>query len=234
MLHGARAKRPSRLDGLREILCRGVPTLDLLGSQGSLRRKWRACSVFDVIEMTDTIRSSLVLPPLIASPQTAPRQGESVPVVLDSFQHKYQQRNTASEGHAIGPHTQALPVGASMVSPGASPFGHSPASLGASPAAMPPALLGSSLRPRGKSPERSSEEDPKMHMKVETNSPNGDDIITLFPRRKAGQTRPGGGRGPVVLNLELLEKFYGMPLHVAANRLVGDISCVCMMHVLAS
>jgi len=47
----------------------------------------------------------------------------------------------------------------------------------------------------------------------------GDDIVTLFPRRKAGQTRPGGGRGPVVLTLELLEQFYGMPLHVAAKRL---------------
>lgn len=56
-------------------------------------------------------------------------------------------------------------------------------------------------------------------MKIEQGV-GGDDIITLFPRRKAGQTRPGGGRGPVVLNLELLEKFYGMPLHVAANRLV--------------
>lgn len=50
-------------------------------------------------------------------------------------------------------------------------------------------------------------------------SANGDDIVTLFPRRKAGQTRPGGGRGPVVLTLELLEQFYGMPLHVAAKRL---------------
>ncbi|EKX49985.1 hypothetical protein GUITHDRAFT_151353 [Guillardia theta CCMP2712] len=48
---------------------------------------------------------------------------------------------------------------------------------------------------------------------------NNDDIITLFPRRKAGQSRPGGGRGPVVLTLDLLEKFYGMPLHVAAKRL---------------
>lgn len=47
----------------------------------------------------------------------------------------------------------------------------------------------------------------------------GDDIVTLFPRRKAGQNRPGGGRGPVVLTLELLEQFYGMPLHVAAKRL---------------
>mmetsp|Transcript_15659 Transcript_15659/g.24329 ORF Transcript_15659/g.24329 Transcript_15659/m.24329 type:complete len:247 (+) Transcript_15659:214-954(+) len=47
----------------------------------------------------------------------------------------------------------------------------------------------------------------------------GDDIVTLFPRRKAGQTRPGGGRGPVVLTLELLQQFYGMPLHVAAKQL---------------
>ena len=50
----------------------------------------------------------------------------------------------------------------------------------------------------------------------------GDDIVTLFPRRKAGQTRPGGGRGPVVLTLELLQQFYGMPLHVAAKQLVDS------------
>jgi len=50
---------------------------------------------------------------------------------------------------------------------------------------------------------------------------SGDDIVTLFPRRKAGQNRPGGGKGPVVLTLELLEQFYGMPLHVAAKRLVS-------------
>ena len=49
---------------------------------------------------------------------------------------------------------------------------------------------------------------------------NGDDMVTLFPRSKAGQSKPGGGRGPVVLTLELLEQFYGMPLHVAAKRLV--------------
>jgi len=59
----------------------------------------------------------------------------------------------------------------------------------------------------------------KIGMKVEQGGVAGDDIITLFPRRKAGQKQSGGGRGPVVLNLELLEKFYGMPLHVAANRL---------------
>mmetsp|Transcript_20846 Transcript_20846/g.51233 ORF Transcript_20846/g.51233 Transcript_20846/m.51233 type:complete len:218 (+) Transcript_20846:660-1313(+) len=50
-------------------------------------------------------------------------------------------------------------------------------------------------------------------------SPTGDGVVTLFPRRKAGQTRPGGGRGPVVLNLEMLEQFYGVPLHVAAKKL---------------
>lgn len=49
----------------------------------------------------------------------------------------------------------------------------------------------------------------------------GDGVVTLFPRRKAGQNRPGGGRGPVVLNLEMLEQFYGVPLHVAAKKLVG-------------
>lgn len=48
----------------------------------------------------------------------------------------------------------------------------------------------------------------------------GDETVTLFPRRKAGQSKPGGGRGPVVLTRELLEQFYGLPLHVAARRLV--------------
>lgn len=51
-----------------------------------------------------------------------------------------------------------------------------------------------------------------------TNS--GDPIVTLFPRRKAGQIKPSGGRGPVVLNLETLEQYYGVPLHVAAKKLV--------------
>eukprot|EP00960_Hanusia_phi_P071432 767554-Hanusia_phi.AAC.3 len=46
-----------------------------------------------------------------------------------------------------------------------------------------------------------------------------DDKITLFPRRKAGQAQPGGGHGPVILSLELLEQFYNMPLHLAAKRL---------------
>ena len=41
-----------------------------------------------------------------------------------------------------------------------------------------------------------------------------------FQGGRLGKHGRGGGRGPVVLNLELLEKFYGMPLHVAANRLV--------------
>jgi hypothetical protein len=44
--------------------------------------------------------------------------------------------------------------------------------------------------------------------------------VTLFPRRKAGQAPKEGGRGPVVLSVELLEKFYGMPLHTAAKKLV--------------
>jgi hypothetical protein len=51
----------------------------------------------------------------------------------------------------------------------------------------------------------------------------GDETVTLFPRRKAGQNRPGGGRGPLVLTLELLEQFYGMPLHVAAKQLVSFV-----------
>jgi hypothetical protein len=44
--------------------------------------------------------------------------------------------------------------------------------------------------------------------------------VTLFPRRKAGQAPQEGGKGPVVLSVELLEKFYGMPLHTAAKELV--------------
>ena len=68
-------------------------------------------------------------------------------------------------------------------------------------------------------------------MKIEQCVGGGDDIITLFPRRKAGQSRPGGGRGPVVLNLELLEQFYGMPLHVAAKRLVSTSSNVSLLFV---
>jgi len=48
---------------------------------------------------------------------------------------------------------------------------------------------------------------------------SGDPIVTLFPRRKAGQIKPSGGRGPVVLNLETLEQYYGVPLHVAAKKL---------------
>jgi hypothetical protein len=62
------------------------------------------------------------------------------------------------------------------------------------------------------------------HAKAPTHaSPGGADngVVTLFPRRKAGQTRPGGGRGPVVLTLEMLEQFYGVPLHVAAKKLGG-------------
>ncbi len=44
--------------------------------------------------------------------------------------------------------------------------------------------------------------------------------VTLFPRRKAGDNQQEGGRGPVVLSVELLQSFYGMPLHVAAKKLV--------------
>eukprot|EP00960_Hanusia_phi_P070497 767321-Hanusia_phi.AAC.4 len=64
-----------------------------------------------------------------------------------------------------------------------------------------------------------STSDKTSDMNTANGGSNSDDIITLFPRRKAGQSRPGGGRGPVVLTLDLLEKFYGMPLHVAAKRL---------------
>ncbi len=45
--------------------------------------------------------------------------------------------------------------------------------------------------------------------------------VTLFPRRKAGDNQHEGGRGPVVLSVELLQSFYGMPLHVAAKKLVN-------------
>ena len=45
--------------------------------------------------------------------------------------------------------------------------------------------------------------------------------VTLFPRRKAGQAPQEGGRGPVVLSVELLEQYYGMPLHLAAKKLVS-------------
>lgn len=51
---------------------------------------------------------------------------------------------------------------------------------------------------------------------------SGDPVVTLFPRRKAGQMRPGGGRGPVVLSLEMLEQYYGFPLHLAAKKLVSS------------
>lgn len=49
-----------------------------------------------------------------------------------------------------------------------------------------------------------------------------EDVLTLFPRRKAGQA-PQEGKGPVVLSVELLEKFYGMPLHTAAKK-IGHLS----------
>uniref|UniRef100_A0A7S0LX11 RWP-RK domain-containing protein n=1 Tax=Cryptomonas curvata TaxID=233186 RepID=A0A7S0LX11_9CRYP len=48
---------------------------------------------------------------------------------------------------------------------------------------------------------------------------SNEDVLTLFPRRKAGQAPQEGGKGPVVLSVELLEKFYGMPLHTAAKKL---------------
>jgi len=61
---------------------------------------------------------------------------------------------------------------------------------------------------------------------------SGDPIVTLFPRRKAGQIKPSGGRGPVVLNLETLEQYYGVPLHVAAKKLVRK-SCNSSRHPLS-
>ncbi len=56
--------------------------------------------------------------------------------------------------------------------------------------------------------------------KPEIEKKSKDDVLTLFPRRKAGQAPQEGGKGPVVLSVELLEKFYGMPLHTAAKKLV--------------
>ena len=49
---------------------------------------------------------------------------------------------------------------------------------------------------------------------------HADEAVTLFPRRKAGQNCHEAGRGPVVLNIELLQTLYGMPLHIAAKKLV--------------
>jgi len=167
------------------------------------------------------MRSSLVLPPLITSPQSAPQDGRRL---LESFQAYSRQdgniivqqlegqrgplarsvsRSPSSSGHRSGSNLSSLP----------SPL-LAPATSRAPLSASAPAT-----RARGKSPERANA-GRKSEMKVERGAA-GEDIITLFPRRKAGQTRPGGGRGPVVLNLELLEKFYYLPLHVAANRLVS-------------
>ena len=44
--------------------------------------------------------------------------------------------------------------------------------------------------------------------------------VTLFPRRKAGQASQDGGKGPVVLSVEVLRQYFGMPLHLAAKKLV--------------
>ena len=170
------------------------------------------------------MRESLVLPPLMTSPpQSTPQHGGQL---LDSF-HNYHRKSAGAEAHFAGGRTHGgMPAGNS--SSGSSSLGHSPASVAASPASMPSPLLApaTSSRARGKSPERRVDAGRKGEVKMEQGmkieqGAGGDDIITLFPRRKAGQTRPGGGRGPVVLNLELLEKFYGMPLHVAASRLVS-------------
>mmetsp|Transcript_13756 Transcript_13756/g.27196 ORF Transcript_13756/g.27196 Transcript_13756/m.27196 type:complete len:219 (-) Transcript_13756:226-882(-) len=93
---------------------------------------------------------------------------------------------------------------------------------GAPPAHGPPSASG-----RGTAiskPQRSPRVDacsPKgpVSPALSSSSSSGDPVVTLFPRRKAGQSRPGGGRGPVVLNLETLEQFYCYPLHLAAKKL---------------
>lgn len=172
------------------------------------------------------MRSSLVLPPLITSLQNAPKDGL---LLLQSFHHasypqELQDRHRAG---GAGSHPPALYTGSTgcTASPSSS-AGRSPASVECNFSSKPSPLLSpmSSSRARGKFPERLLEQDRKVPTKVEQGSASGDDIITLFPRRKAGQTRLGGGRGPVVLTLELLQKFYGMPLHVAANQLVRYVS----------
>ena len=70
--------------------------------------------------------------------------------------------------------------------------------------------------------------DVRFQAKSETNYPNRHSVkdiqdVTLFPRRKAGENHQEGGRGPVILSVELLQSFYGMPLHVAAKKLVSQI-----------
>jgi len=170
----------------------------------------------------DMMRSSLVLPPLITSPHTAAR--DAPPQTLESFD-LYHKLGADRESQEAAARARGMPAGSIADSPSTT-LGHSPASVRSSPAMPSPLLLARPVPSRsgGKSPDRRSPEDRKVEMKVDAGGgAGGDDIITLFPRRKAGQTRPGGGRGPVVLNLELLEKFYGMPLHVAANRLVSAL-----------
>jgi hypothetical protein len=49
-----------------------------------------------------------------------------------------------------------------------------------------------------------------------------DEAITLFPRRKAGQSpNDSVARKPLKLSVDVLENFYGMPLHIAARQLVS-------------
>jgi hypothetical protein len=62
------------------------------------------------------------------------------------------------------------------------------------------------------------EEEPK----VAASKPVSDEeAITLFPRRKAGQSRDDSEfRKPLKLSVEVLESFFGVPLHIAARQLV--------------
>lgn len=54
---------------------------------------------------------------------------------------------------------------------------------------------------------------------------DGDEAITLFPRRKAGQSsNESNNRKPLKLSVEVLETFYGVPLHIAARRLVSTLN----------
>mmetsp|Transcript_74966 Transcript_74966/g.201152 ORF Transcript_74966/g.201152 Transcript_74966/m.201152 type:complete len:250 (+) Transcript_74966:119-868(+) len=54
-------------------------------------------------------------------------------------------------------------------------------------------------------------------VKVRTSKDTMD--VTLFPRRKAGENSHDGARGPVVLSVDLLKTYFGVPLHVAAKKL---------------
>ena len=173
-----------------------------------------------VSEMADMMHNPIVLPPLITSPQSGPQRGL---MTLESIAQTH--HNGQHSANAGWPQQTPAEISTSCPQPS---LGHVPASAGSCPADIRAQAAPSPARAGGKSPDQRSPQDKRMELKIEQSAAGGDDIITLFPRRKAGQSRPGGGRGPVVLNLELLEQFYGMPLHVAAKRLVSSSGAVCL------